>query len=140
MGKCKVNDTFLGKFTWARHIPGDGKAHTWWSVPREVQCLRYFEANIRGERSPIVDPEICVYQQLSLLLQVIVQLLSRMEITVALTPKKYVEKLYSDEDPRIFVTKATSLVHSNSSVVRSERTTRTYERRRNVDNQNMGFA
>ena len=23
MGKCKVNDTFLGKFTWARRIPGD---------------------------------------------------------------------------------------------------------------------
>ena len=23
MGKCKVNDTFLGRFTWARRIPGD---------------------------------------------------------------------------------------------------------------------
>ena len=42
-----------------------------------------------------------------------------MELIVALTPKNSFKKLYSDKDPRIFVSRATSLVHSNSSVVRS---------------------
>ena len=69
------------------------------------------------------DPKLSVYEQLQHMLQVIAQLMSRMGLSVEISSRSYISKLFIEDErsgkkvPRVFVSKKKQLETSNLPLV-----------------------
>ena len=72
------------------------------------------------------DPKLSVYEQLQHMLQVIAQLMSRMGLSVEISSRSYISKLFIEDEssgkkvPRVFVSKKKQLETSNLPLVTSK--------------------